>query len=292
MPWWKQPLLHFLAAGAVLFTLFEAFGGSAGGDRTIRITRPAILEFMQYRNKAFQAERAEQTWDAFDPIERRRLIDEYVREEALFREATALGLDRDDYLIKRRLVQKLEFLSQGFAAADADPTGEEIAAYFDGHKVDYYLEPHATFTHVFFDAERRGPEQARRHAERELAALNRQRIPFSEAAGRGDRFPFHLNYVERVPDFVAAHFGDSMAKRVFELEPDEGAWRGPLASEYGWHVVLLTRREAGRLPLLAEIREVVVGDAKAEKIRLETEAEVGAIVDKYVVEIDGGLAVR
>ena len=292
MSWWKQPLLHFLTAGAVLFTLFEAFGGPAYGDGTIRITRPAILEFMQYRNKAFQAERAEQTWEAFEPDERQRLIDEYVREEALFREALALGLDRDDYLIKRRLVQKLEFLSQGFAAADAEPSEQEVADYFEQHKADYYLEPHATFTHVFFDSDKHGADKARGLAERELAKLNRQRVSFSEAVGRGDRFPFHLNYVERVPDFVGAHFGQSMAKGVFELAPDEHSWRGPFQSEYGSHVVLLTRREEGRLPALDEMRSVVVEDAKADKVRSETEAEVATIVDKYEVEIDEGVQTR
>lgn len=285
-------MLHFLAAGAVLFTLFEAFGGSTGDDGTIRVTRPAILEFIQYRNKAFQTERAEQTWNGFDPDERQRLIGEYVREEALFREATALGLDRDDYLIKQRLVQKLEFLSQGFAAADAEPSAEEVAAYFQQHKSDYYLEPHATFTHVFFDAERHGREQVLRLAERELASLNRQRIPFSRAAGRGDRFPFHLNYVERTRDFVRAHFGISMAESIFELDPDERTWRGPFDSDYGSHVVLLTRRADGRLPDLEELRETVAGDAAAEKIRSETEAEVAAIVEKYQVEIDEGVETR
>ena len=113
----------------------------------------------------------------------------YVREQALYREALSLGLDANDYIIKRRLIQKLDFISQGFAEAAIKLSAKEIEAYYTANKKAYYVQPSVTFTHVFFDAHKRGADQAAALARRGLAELNGKTVPFTDAPAHGDRFP-------------------------------------------------------------------------------------------------------
>ena len=283
----KEPLVHFLAAGLALFALFGIVNrdDEDSDPNVITVDQEALLTFIQYRIKAFNPDLAAKKLDTLSDEELQRLIDDYVREEVLHREALALGLDEDDYVIRRRLVQKLEFITEGFAEAGADVDDAALQRYFDANKADYYVEPYVTFTHVFFQTEDRPREQARALAEAELQKLNRSSVPFSEAPQHGDRFLYHVNYVERTPDYVGSHFGPAMARALFELEPNEFVWRGPFDSAYGVHLVLLTTNERGREPELAEIEGRVREDARRARIREETEAAIADVVDAYDVRV-------
>ena len=283
----KDPLAHFLAAGLGLFVLFGIVSQDEPDldPNVITVDREALLTFVQYRLKAFNPELAETKLNALSEAEVERLIDDYVREEVLHREAVALGLGEDDYVIRRRLVQKLEFITEGFAEASIDADEASLRRYFDAHKSDYFVEPYVTFAHVFFETESRSIEQARALAEKKLVELNRQATPFSDAPKHGDRFPYHVNYVERTPDYVASHFGASMAEAVFGLEPSDFIWRGPFASPYGVHLVLLITNEPGRDPDLEEIEGRVREDWKRWLIRAETESAIEDIVESYDVRV-------
>ena len=283
----KEPLVHFLAAGLGLFVLFGIVnrGDQDADPNVITVNQEALLTFIQYRIKAFNPDLAEKKLDSLSDEELQRLIDDYVREEVLHREALALGLDDDDYVIRRRLVQKLEFITEGFAEAGADMDEAADRRYFDANKADYYVEPYVTFTHVFFQTEDRPREQARAFAEKELQRLNRNSVPFSDAPQYGDRFLYHVNYVERTPDYVGSHFGPPMTRALFELEPNEFVWRGPFDSAYGVHLVLLTTNEPGREPELAELEARVREDARRARVREETEAAIADVVDAYDVRV-------
>ena len=130
-----------------------------------------------------------------------------------------------------------------------------------------------TYTHVFFERDERGGDAALALAEAKLTELNTARVPFAEAPGHGDRFPY----------FVASHFGPRMAEEIFALEPDAELWRGPFESPYGFHLVLLTRKVEGRYPGLDEIRERVRGDAEQAEIDIMQDKAIQAIVDTYEV---------
>jgi hypothetical protein len=283
----KEPLAHFLAAGLGLFALFGIVNRDEGTDdaKVIIVDEGALLTFVQYRIKAFNPELARNKLDSLSDEELATLIDDFVREEVLHREALALGLGEDDYVIRRRLVQKLEFITEGFAEASVVPDETSLQRYFDAHKSDYYVEPFVTFTHVFFETEDRPRAEAWVKAKGKLAELNRRSTPFSDAPKHGDRFLYHVNYVERTPEYIASHFGAPMAKAVFELEPNDLAWRGPFDSPYGVHLVLLITNEPGREPSLAEIEERVREDWRRSRVREEAEAAIEDIVDAYDVEI-------
>jgi hypothetical protein len=284
----KEPLVHFLAAGIGLFVLFGIVNQDEPDDdpSVVVVDRDTLLTFVQYRLKAFNPELAEKKLDGLSDEELDRLIDDFVREEVLHREALALELGKDDYVIRRRLVQKLEFITEGFAEGTVEPDSAALARYFEANKADYYVEPYVTFTHVFFKSEDRPVEEARARAQKKLVELNRKSTPFSDAPKHGDRFLYHVNYVERTPDYVASHFGVPMAKAIFELEPNEFVWKGPFESPYGIHLVLLTTNEPGRDPELSEIEGRVLEDWRRSEIRRRTEEAIDDVIDAYDVRIE------
>jgi hypothetical protein len=275
--------MHFALAGALLFALHRAVTGDprVEGERVILVDRAALLEFVQYRSRAFDAGAAAHLLDGLTPTARAALVRDFVREEALNREALALGLERDDYVIRQRLVQKLDFALRG-VHEPAPPSDAELAAYYDAHRPEYAEAASITFAHVFFDAESRGAAGALAAARSALPALNRARVRLDQAPEHGDRFPFHVNYVERTEDFVASHFGAEMAARVFALAPSE-EWRGPFVSPYGAHLVLVAARAPGRQPALAEIRGRVLEDAQREAAERAQERAVAEVIAHYEV---------
>ncbi len=281
----KEPLVHFLILGLGLFVLFEfvASDDAAYDSKVINVDRDALLTFVQYRSRAFEPRIAAERLDGMSEAELERLIGDYVREEALHREALALGMDKNDYIIKRRMIQSIEFITDGFVTAAVEVSDEDVESYFEGNREDYYRDPFVTFTHVFFDRERHGGDEAVTLAGAKLAELNAQQVPFSNAPRHGDRFPFFVNYVERGPEFVASHFGVPMAQGVFAIEPSNTTWHGPFESEYGAHLVMLTRNVAGRYPELAEVESSVRDDAEREAIAAQKDKAIQAIVETYEV---------
>ncbi|MDJ0939209.1 MAG: peptidylprolyl isomerase [Woeseiaceae bacterium] len=283
----KEPLVHFLLIGVALFVLFDVVGSedAAYDSKVIVVDRDALLTFVQFRTRAFEPRVAAERLDALTPAELERMIDDYVREEALHREALALGMDENDYVIKRRLIQSIEFITNGFVTAATEVSEADLEEYFEANASNYYIAPYATFTHVYFNADNRSREEATSLADAKLAELNEQRVQFSDAPRHGERFPYFVNYVEREPTFVASHFGEPMAEAVFELEPGD-RWHGPFQSAYGVHLVMLTRKQEGRLPELDEVVESVRVDAEREAVDEQQDRAIRAIVDTYEVRRD------
>ena len=157
----REPLVHFLAIGVGLFVLFDLVAPEDDNldSKTIVVDRDALLRFVQFRSKAFNPEVASARLDSLSDEELSLLIDDYVREEALHREALALGMDQNDYVIKQRLIQSLQFITNCFVSAAVDVSDEEILDYYEATREDYYVDPYATFTHVYFSNDRHGRDQ-------------------------------------------------------------------------------------------------------------------------------------
>lgn len=285
----REPLVHFLVLGGAIFGIYSWFRGDgliSSDEHVIVVDEATLLQFMQFRERAFSGPHFRDALAAMSPSERQLLIDDYVREEALYREALAMGLEADDYIIRRRLVQKVEFITESLARpSDAIPESD-IEAYFIAHRQEYYVAPHVTFAHMFFDAERRGWDETRTLAQAKLTELNAGAVPFEDAARHGDRFPFFVNYVERTRDFIQTHFGPKMAESIFAAQSSATVWQGPFESPYGVHLVLLTSRADGREPQLDEVRSLVKDAAAAEhRSELLNEA-VSTIIGQYEVRVE------
>jgi hypothetical protein len=280
----KDPLLHFLAGGGLLFALFALIHGSdttgTEGGRTIVVDRRALITAMQYQSAAFEPKRFAALYAALPTSQKQALVDSYVREEALVREARAMGLDQGDYVIRRRLVQKMMYLMDDAATQTFSPSDAELQRYFRAHQDAYRAGATVTFTHVYLDGRTPGAEQA---AARLKAELEAKRAGFDAATGYGDRFPYLRNYVQRTPDFVASQFGAPFTAGLMQLKPST-RWQGPIRSELGWHVVLLTDVAPASLPRFAEVRAQVKEDMLRDVI--------GAYREKAVLDLERRFKVK
>ena len=282
----KDPLIIFLVAGAAVFAGYR-LADDTRDPRHIRVHLDALTTFVQHRSQLQDPDLARARLAGMTAEELGFIIDSYVREEALYREALRLGFGDGDYVIRRRLAQKVEFMAEG--AASALPPLDEAAlrAYFDSHREVYRQPPTLTFTHVFFEDSMRGEAAARQLAEQTLAEFQAEGVGFHQAAGRGDAFLYHRSYVESSRVDLAGHFGETMADALFDLQP--GAWRGPLQSPYGLHLVLVAARTAGGPLEFDEARHRVRTDAEQARRRSLTSARTGEIVAAYRVTVDSPL---
>lgn len=294
----RQPLVQFLAVGLLLFLgmawLRPAANDRAGemegdGAQAIRVDRDSLLAFVQTRTQEPDASRNALAFDALDEAGKRRWVERFVREEALVREAKALGLDREDELIRRRLVQKIEFVTRGVVDDSVAASDSMLAAFLAEHEEDYRLPTLLAFSHVFV----RTPEtdsstvQARAIALREQ--LNRSRLDARAALSLGDRFLYNRSYSDRTLEEVRSHFGEAFAASLTEAAVDPTRWIGPIESVHGLHLVLLTRRVDSRLPLPSEISETLRNDLMGQRKDDALEKALREIVAKYPVELEGGL---
>lgn len=278
----KQPLLHFLLLGALLFVLFELTAGRTDeNNRTVVVDRERLLEFMQFRSKAFDEQRFNQILDSMPDERKRQLIDDYIREEVLYREALALGLEANDYIIRQRLVQKVEYLARGYET----PRDVDVQAYYEENLSRYLVPASTTFTHVFVSYDN---HESREQARQVLAGLRQEllskNVGFAEALSFGERFPFHKNYVERTPEFVASHFGQAFADQVFSLPLN--AWSEPIESAYGLHLVLISSRSEERAAPFEEVAQNVQFDAEQAAVRDQMETAIDEIADRYEIIIE------
>ena len=284
----RDPLLHFVVLGLGLFLFYQLTDRPADGDEVL-IDRDALLRHLQYQSVAFDRAQFELFLDDMSARETADLIVQAAREEILHREALAMGLDRDDYIIRSRLVQKLRYLSEGCASDAAGLSEEEVEAYFEANRDNYELDPYITLTHVFFNAERRGWDEARALAEAKLQELNDGPVPFEESSAHGDRFPYFVNYIERPPQLVGSHFGGGMTEALFELPINATLWRGPFESRFGTHLVLVTNQQPERMPDFDEVRDRVAADAQAARDQALTDAAIDEIVARYTIVVGADL---
>jgi parvulin-like peptidyl-prolyl cis-trans isomerase-like protein len=239
----KEPLFHFLLLGAAIFGAHRLVaGGRATAPDEIVVTRGRIDAL----TAAFT-----RTWQRPPTAsERDGLIRDYIREEVYAREAIALGLDKDDVVIRRRLRQKLEFVSEDVLAPPA-PTHDQLRAYLTSHPDGFRDEAQFTFRHIFLNGERHG-EALARDAARLLAQL---RQPGTDPDTLGDPFLLDRRFEALPAGRVAEQFGEQFAAALAELPT--GQWLGPVTSAYGTHLVFLGRRTDGHLPALEEVSDAV-----------------------------------
>ena len=284
--------------GGLIFIAFEYFGPSYINDEEIiTVDRSSLLKFMQRKTKMINQTKLIQAFDGLPKDKKQKLIDAYVREQALYRESKALGLDKGDPIIKARAIQNLEFITQEYSEAVLKVTDEQLEKYYANNNENYYIEAFVTFTHVFFDREKHGYDLAKDLASEKLDELNSNKVSFSEGITHGDRFPFHVNYVERTPDFIASHFGETMAQKVFSIplvtgSLDSQEWHGPLKSNYGYHLVMISQRQQGRSPELTEVIAQVHQDAQRNQIRENLDKTYQSIIETYRVVISEKLKAK
>lgn len=267
----REPLLHFMLVGAALFLVFEWAGNDDDApDNEIRVDQAALERFLTYRDPRLNVESARTALTTMTDAQRDALIEEYVRDEVLFRQARAIGLDPYDYTGRRRLIAQLDYINRGFIESTLAISDEELRDFFAANGERYLVPPKITFTHVYFSSDTHG-ENAKAAALRRLGELNKDRVPFHAGPSWGDVFLYHKNYVAREAEEIASHFGGAFAEAIFEQAPSE-LWTGPIESTYGYHIVMVSSRKPGYSPPLAEVRRRVLEDLSVERMRIELDA--------------------
>lgn len=278
----KEPLLHFLLMGLLLFVLYYQLNPETEDDDVIVLNEESILTFVQYRTKSFEPKLAKQRWAKMSKKEQQYLLNEYVKEEVLYREALALGLDQDDYIIKRRLVQKVDFTLQAEPSELPVPSDAQLQQLIDQNPEDYWVEAATTFTHVYLK------DASIDEAKKLLSELNAKQVPFSSAAQYGQRFLYHLNYVERTQAYIEAHFGTSFSDSLFAVPADHitDQWLGPFQSQHGVHLLMVTELTAGHQPSLTEIRPRLEQDYRQQQQQQQALKKLQQLKQKYQVKKD------
>jgi peptidyl-prolyl cis-trans isomerase C len=274
----KEPLLHFLLLGGLLYLLVDTFADTPLHDNyAIDVNSEVMVKFLQFQNKAFNASLAKNKWEGLDKEEKKKLVADYIREEVMYREALNMGLDLDDQIIRRRLIQKIEFINTGFTSSLAGIDEKKLSQHFTDNIKNYLIEESMTFSHVFFD---KTLGQSQQKAQAMVQQLNAQSVPFEHASQFGQRFVFHRNYVDRTKNFVASHFGLPFSQQVFTLKPSD-TWHGPIQSKYGSHLVNVKNNHPERIPNLEEVASQVLQDLQRVKQSELKTASLKNMINKY-----------
>lgn len=266
----KEPFLHFLALGILIFAGYDWI---SEGDDAGQI----VVTGGQQKNLIATFE---QTWQRPPtPEEFNALVQDYIRQEIAYREAGEMELDRNDIVIRRRLRQKLELLTEDLASM-APPTAEELASFYEEHAEDYRTDQLNSFQQILFSTDRRGDE-ARSDAVAALVGLNAGKAT-PDAAGDAISLPQALHSASRRE--VAATFGAVFADSLVALP--EGIWTGPVDSGFGVHLVKVTDRVESRVRPLDEVWQAVRNDLLAERRQRAVEMLYENLAENYTITVE------
>jgi len=271
----REPLLHFIVLGAALFVAYSLVATPDRSERRgeITVTQGQIDNLVSGFSKAWRRPPT--------PEELRGLIRDHVQEEVYCREAMALGLDKDDTIIRRRLRQKMEFISEDLAAR-GEPTDVELASFLRLHPESFREPSQFTFRQIFLDPEKHGANLAR-DAAQIIDQLNRAGAA-ADTTTFGDPFLLDSEFSAATSVDISKQFGPRFLQSLQSIEP--GRWQGPIPSGFGVHLVLVTTRVEGGMPALAEIRDVVRREYDDARRIAGNEAFYRKLLEHYTVTIE------
>jgi hypothetical protein len=274
----KEPLLHFLLIGIALFLLngwrgnpVSLTGGQAGTPTSQVIVTPDDVNQL--------TDLFAKTWQRLPTEEEKKgLIDDFVRNEIYFREAIAIGLDRDDEVLRRRLRQKMEFIYENISSL-AEPTDADLKVFMVRQREKYLADAQTAFRQVFISTYKRG-ERAESDARQVLAQLSAGADP--DSVGDSTMLQPEVPLSPRWD--IRKQFGDEFCRSLFEIK--SGRWAGPIRSGFGLHLVFVKEQLGGQMPDLSEVREAVKRDWMIEKQKEMKDAAYAKIRSRYAVTIE------
>jgi hypothetical protein len=265
----REPLLHFAMLGAAIFGAYRLIGPPASDAAEIVITADRVASITAHFSASHGGRRPHDD-------ELRAAVDAYVRDEMLYREGLALGLDRDDPVVRNRIRQKAELLSEDALARV--PTDRDLEAYLAEHQAEFDLPARVSFQQIYIDP---GRHQAD-HLTMVVTSV-RQALALGRQPGTlGDRTLLPATMTEALPRDVESAFGNDFAKQLAALDGD--GWQGPLMTSYGLHLVRITHRGELTRATLADARDVVA--------REWSRAQTGKLKEQFYRLLAGRYTVR
>lgn len=264
----KEPLVHFLLAGAALFGAYAWITRTPENPIANKTTKLEITA----GDVRWLAENWTTQWRRPPTREELRgLITDYLSEQLLAREARALGLEDNDVIIRRRLAQKLTFIIDD-TIRRAEPTEKELQQYYEANERRFRSNARISFAHIYFSPQRRADARSDAADARQLLLA---KGATTSTADLGDRLLIGSELRDETEQSVSNTFGPDFARAVFAL--GIGSWSGPIQSGYGLHLVRVSTMKEAKVPPFSEIRDRVAAEWKREQ---ETRAK-----DRYLAEL-------
>ena len=272
----KEPLLHFMVIGALIFVVFAVVNKEevSVDGRKIVVSAGDIERLASNWSKKWHRQPTES--------ELKGLVDSYIKEEVYYREALALGLDQDDTILRRRLMQKMEFLSNDLAEL-GNPDEAALNDYFLANSDKYELPARISFTHIYFNLDKQG-NRIFDTAGKVLADIQAASPPISHAPDRGDSFMLQYDFTLETPFEVSRLFGQQFTEELFQTATD--SWQGPIASGYGLHLVMITEKIDARMPELASVIDNVRTDYMFEHRQKTNKAIYERFKEQYEIVVE------
>jgi parvulin-like peptidyl-prolyl isomerase len=272
--WLREPLLHFLLLGCGLFAVYHFVQREQDAESSSKQIQLSLGELTQLALQFKSQWKREPTVQEFE-----RLLEGRVQEEILYREALALDLEKDDTIVRRRMAQKMQFVTEDLAAA-REPASAELKSWFGKNRAEFAQPSRVSFRHLYFSPDRRG-ERARNDAASALVKLVSQPEDSTLADSLADPFMFQDYFRDRTPEQLSKEFGPQFALAVGKLAPN--AWQGPIESGLGWHLVFIDTLIAGHVPTFEEIEPEVKGAWQEEQKTLSWQEAYRDMRAKYTV---------
>ena len=256
--WTREPLIHFLALGALVYLAL-----TWGGTPVDPASRVIAVGPEQQAQIALSFERT--MGRAPTDAELDAGIEKYVRDEVLYREALRLGLEDDDAVVRQRLISKMD-MSAGFGAQAGEPGDAVLRAFFEANLARYAGPAAVSFDQLFFDSQ---------------ADASAALIAGPQA---GQRIDLPASVEDMPMREVQSRFGELFARTLTPLEPGDD-WQGPLPSGFGWHLVRLRDRELGEADF-DSLRERVLNDWRNAEIAARQQRAFATLREAYRIEIE------
>ena len=272
--WLREPLLHFLLIGAALFILYGLQNDKPAEDgNRIVISEADIDRLLTLWEKKWQRLPTQPELDG--------LIEAQIRQEVLYREALAMGLDKEDSIVHRRLAQKVEFIFSDLAS-QAKPSDTELADYLTAHSDKFEIPARISFQQIYLNSDKRGD-----HVQSDANHLLDELIqPDSsvDVLAVGDAFMFGQQHENLTGHGVARLFGKDFASKLFNLP--SGGWQGPVRSGYGLHLVQISSRTTPIQPSLDAVRQKVLNEWHTQQRQIMNEQFYQNLRTRYEIVIE------
>lgn len=276
----RHPAFHIVALGVLVAAAILMAQGAPTGDTSKRVVVTGS-DLLQLRAGFLRTWQREPTGS-----ELRRLLEQHIRQEVLYREALARGYDRDDPIVRQAMQRKMEFLAAA-QSAQGPPSDAEIEAYFTLRRDKYRLPAVVSLAQVYVNPEAAAGQPEDRVTAL-LAQLRRADPDLDELDAWGDAIMLPPVLTDASEGTLRSTFGSDFAEAVVELEP--GGWQGPVRSGFGLHLVKVLERRASRVPRWTEVRASVVKDMEYEAANSAKEQLYQEIAQSYQVVTDAEVA--
>lgn len=269
----SEPLLHFLALGVAIFSLYALTTRSApnADDRSIEVDKGNLAQLFETFSRTWQRPPTE--------AEFKELVDGYVKEEIFYREGKKIGLDREDTVFRRRMQQKMEFLFEP-SAEELTPRPGELEAYLKAHEKKYRFPAQLAFRQILFKSNAPGDE-GEMAATRALAGLRSDPGTDTSVLGDPTLLPARMDLTST--DLIVTVFDQDVARQL--VSAPIGQWFGPVRSAYGVHLLFVEEKVASRAPSLGEAKAEVLADWESVRRKEIADKRYAEMRKQYEIKI-------